>query len=820
MIDRLLELEVSGFRLFRGPVRIPFDADVVLIYGPNGSGKTSVVQALECALTGDVADLQMFEDDYPRCLRHHGAKQCRVGVRFQGIGSEHTQAFAVLPNGRIEADAPGLSPAEKEFYRDRCLLSQLNLGRLFELYQASDKSSEQPIVKFIRELLKLETFDQITNGLGFIGDVRNTRKEVRALRELEEEIEQCKHDRDSLRTKLQSTQTERAPVDLADEETLKQIAKLFPRGLPVTFDEAAFGPIRQTLEVEIQTAEEQLRELRKLQSEFEAAAAGLQAGSSAEDFQKLKDDLSKANAELDEHVSVLADYLADCLRERLLPMAPIETRSQQAAAVSQHWMDCNDWCQQRQKVLELDQRRFIENDERGKRLSQELKAIETELERFRGLDASLTANQSRARTLREVLDFVHDDRCPICQRDYSELDGGSLHERIAAEIRELDAQLAQFDVERERRKQLADQQQRLKCEVDELQQSLPQVQLARDSAERTLPKILSLLARSSSLQPNFQSWTQAVQQQRLLASKSHEFELLQDRMAQHRQRLEGLVKELSLPSEPATSEWRKLADAVKDAVSARLTASEQQRSLARGVLETLASAHANWRTRRNEGDQLAKTEHRFKKLQTAREQVTDLIAVAKELVKQTNQVKSEVLKEVFNDSLNALWSDLFQRLVKGEPFQLRLGDLKPVRGKLKVEFQASFKTDIFGQPGSVLSSGNLNTAALSLFLALHLIESPVHKVLVLDDPVQNMDDMHVVQLAEVLRAIMWQEGRQLVIAVHERPLFDYLCLELAPTREGQSLMAIELTRDPRTFETTVQSERRTWKPDNLRFESA
>ncbi len=80
--------------------------------------------------------------------------------------------------------------------------------------------------------------------------------------------------------------------------------------------------------------------------------------------------------------------------------------------------------------------------------------------------------------------------------------------------------------------------------------------------------------------------------------------------------------------------------------------------------------------------------------------------------------------------------------------------------------------------------------------------------------------MHVVQFAEVLRAIMRQEGRQLVIAVHERPLFDYLCLELAPTREGQSLMAIELTRDPRTFETTVQSDRRTWKPDNLRFERA
>ena len=733
MIDRLLELEIVGFRLFREPVRVPFDADVVLIYGANGSGKTSLVQGLECALTGDVADLRLFEDDYPRCLRHQAAKQCRVGVRFQGIGSEHTQAFTVLPNTRIGTDVDCLSSTEKDFFRDRCLLSQLSLGRLFELYQASDKSSEQPLVKFIRELLKLETLDRITSGLSFVGDVRNTRKQVRALQELEEEIKQCESERGSLRTKNQSIQAERNPVDLADEETRKQIAKLFPRGLPDTFDEAVFDPIRQTLEAEIQAATEQLRKLRESQTEIEAATAGLQAGSIAEDFQLLTDELSKASTEQDEHASVLADFVAECLRERLLPAVSIDTCSEQTALVSQHWAACNDWCQQRQKELDLDQRRFIESDERGKRLSEELKTIETELERFREQDSSLSANQSRARTLREVLHFVHDDSCPICKRDYSELDAGSLHERIAAEIRDLDAQLAQFDVEQEHRNQLAERQHHLRRDLDELQESLPQLQVARDSAVRTLPRILSLLARSSSLQPNFQSWTQAVQRQRLLATKFNEFELLQDRLTQHQQRLEGLAKELSLPSEPAISEWRPLADAVKDAHSTRLAASEQQRSLARSVLETLANAHANWRTRRTESDQLQRTGQRLKRLQTGLEQITDRIAVAKELAKQTNQVKSEVLKEVFNDSLNGLWGDLFQRLVKGEPFQLRLGDLKPVRGKLKVEFQASFKTDTFGQPGAVLSSGNLNTAALSLFLALHLIESPVHKLIVLDD---------------------------------------------------------------------------------------
>ena len=123
----------------------------------------------------------------------------------------------------------------------------------------------------------------------------------------------------------------------------------------------------------------------------------------------------------------------------------------------------------------------------------------------------------------------------------------------------------------------------------------------------------------------------------------------------------------------------------------------------------------------------------------------------------------------------------------------------------------------FEQLAAVLSAGNLNTAALSLFLSLHLIEEPKHRVLVLDDPVQNMDDVHVVQLASLLRAIVHQAKRQLVIAVHERALFDYLCLELGPTREGDSLLAIELARNRDANGVQIDYQKHTWKPDLVRF---
>jgi exonuclease SbcC len=117
----------------------------------------------------------------------------------------------------------------------------------------------------------------------------------------------------------------------------------------------------------------------------------------------------------------------------------------------------------------------------------------------------------------------------------------------------------------------------------------------------------------------------------------------------------------------------------------------------------------------------------------------------------------------------------------------------------------------------VLSAANLNTAALSLFLSLHLVAQPRHRVMVFDDPIQSMDDVHVAQLANLLRAIVRQADRQLVLCVHERSLYEYLCLELGPTRDSDSLLAIELVPNLSGESSTIQAEKRTWTPDLVEF---
>jgi exonuclease SbcC len=94
----------------------------------------------------------------------------------------------------------------------------------------------------------------------------------------------------------------------------------------------------------------------------------------------------------------------------------------------------------------------------------------------------------------------------------------------------------------------------------------------------------------------------------------------------------------------------------------------------------------------------------------------------------------------------------------------------------------------------MLSAGNLNTAALTLFLALHFSVGTRLPWLVLDDPVQNMDEVHIAQFAALLRTLSKTHGTKLIISVHERPLFEYLRLELSPAFERDRLLTLELRR--------------------------
>ncbi len=171
--------------------------------------------------------------------------------------------------------------------------------------------------------------------------------------------------------------------------------------------------------------------------------------------------------------------------------------------------------------------------------------------------------------------------------------------------------------------------------------------------------------------------------------------------------------------------------------------------------------------------------------------------VARQVHEAASAARTTIVQRVFTESLNNVWADLFMRLAPSEEFIPAFGIPSATKTTLEVSLETRLRTgEPGGPPQMTLSAGNLNTAALSLFIALHLAVEPTVRCLVFDDPVQAMDEVHVAQFAALILHWPNNSQRQVVIAVHERELFDYLALELSPAYPGDTLITVELGSAP------------------------
>jgi exonuclease SbcC len=175
--------------------------------------------------------------------------------------------------------------------------------------------------------------------------------------------------------------------------------------------------------------------------------------------------------------------------------------------------------------------------------------------------------------------------------------------------------------------------------------------------------------------------------------------------------------------------------------------------------------------------------------------------------------RTAIVRRVFNEALNSLWRDLFVRLAPTEPF-VPAFTLPETSGGVVAALETLHRSgQKGGTPGAMLSAGNLNTAALTLFLALHLSVQPRLPWLLLDDPVQNMDEVHIAQFAALLRTLSKEHKRKVLIAVHDRSLFDYLTLELSPAFLEDRLITVELSRSA-TNASVAESKYWTFQKDD------
>lgn len=111
------------------------------------------------------------------------------------------------------------------------------------------------------------------------------------------------------------------------------------------------------------------------------------------------------------------------------------------------------------------------------------------------------------------------------------------------------------------------------------------------------------------------------------------------------------------------------------------------------------------------------------------------------------------------------------------------------RGKLEVGIS---DPDAFAQArdaGPLLSSSQMNSFAVSLFLAMNLaLPSLRLGVTILDDPLQSLDSINLLGLVDILRR--FRAHRQIIVSTHEERLVGLLQRKLRPVRSSERMVTM------------------------------
>lgn len=151
------------------------------------------------------------------------------------------------------------------------------------------------------------------------------------------------------------------------------------------------------------------------------------------------------------------------------------------------------------------------------------------------------------------------------------------------------------------------------------------------------------------------------------------------------------------------------------------------------------------------------------------------LASAREIERSVKRVSAEIIDERLAE-ISPLLNELYQRL---RPHVDWTTIDYSIRGDVRRFLSLRVGDGL--NPQFVFSSGQRRAAGLAFLLSVHLARAwtPLH-TLILDDPVQHIDDFRALQLVEVLAALR-VDGRQIICAVEDSALADLLCRRLLST---------------------------------------
>lgn len=810
MSDLILRsLDISNFRSIRGQVHAPLDAKVVLIHGENGAGKTSLLSAIELALTGKVQSLERADPGYEKQLLHRLATE--GSVLLKALAGTSEQSFNALLNATGLQSITALDEQRAAFFRERVFLPQALLGQLLQIYQDAGNDAASPLAQFVSKLLGLDRLDALEAGLKPLADVRNVRKIVDGWAVAENDksrIDRLLSDQRKVREQLD----EQVRSMLSQLATHCSVLQLSIEVREETLDGVAAALSESTDTDAFARLTDQQRRLASIRREINAAQSATLsgAGTTPVESEDARGAFARWEAEYGARVSTVRGRVEAFLPDISLPSDPerfAEAALTRLRTEQKHLSD-------RASQARVDIARYaLAQDERDVALRQR-ETVDQEVARLPGSAGSLGS------ALAELTSFITSDVCPVCDRDFSEVGEGSLSDHVHANVRTLSASA-------ERLLTLGRTRSEVQVTVGRLEREIEAI-AARRVDEEALAELDRRTAFAATLITEFDNLLDALRNGTKLRAADvaarravSEAQSRDIALAAARDTLSDFARSIEAPVLDEGEAFEAAVVRLDELLALEAARLEQRLSDRRNGAEHIARIRSAI-TRRGEADKQTATDLASSKhVELALERAQALRDQGNAIRNAVDKVRSTIIRHEFNDRLNRVWRDLFVRLAPGEPFvpafRIPESSTQNLQPKLITEHRDGGEAG--GTPGAMLSAGNLNTAALTLFTALHLSAPTELPWMILDDPVQSMDDVHIAHFAALLRTLSKEHGRQIMIAVHDRQLFEYLKLELSPAFPEDSLLTLELSRGPRR-DTVCISKRFSFKEETALFAAA
>ncbi len=150
------------------------------------------------------------------------------------------------------------------------------------------------------------------------------------------------------------------------------------------------------------------------------------------------------------------------------------------------------------------------------------------------------------------------------------------------------------------------------------------------------------------------------------------------------------------------------------------------------------------------------------------------VGVARKEIENLKQKFPKVLEQYIKKNLDVdLFNKIYQSLNPHRRFKNIDFKVNVSHNKVGINFNAKHST-INGRPEFLFSSAQLNTFGVSMFLSMALRQNWLNlDTVLLDDPIQNLDDINVLSLIDLIRGLLdLKTGKQVMLSTHDERFYN------------------------------------------------